>query len=213
LEIVDLRRGTVVYEPGDFISHTYFPHEVIVSLVNVLEDGRTVEVATFGCEGMFGLLSAFVSRESFGRYIVHVSGTASRIPFERLDEIRTAQPGIRQVINRYGEALLGRTFQTLSCNAAHSVEERCCSWILSTRDRVNQDVLPLTHEFLAELLSVQRSTVSAILGALQARGLITQRRGAIVVEDRAGLQQTACECHGKIQQIFNRLLPQTYATT
>jgi len=212
LEIVDLRRGTVVYEPGDFISHTYFPHEVIVSLVNVLEDGRTVEVATFGCEGMFGLLSAFVSRESFGRYIVHVSGTASRIPSERLDEIRTAQPGIRQVINRYGEALLGRTFQTLSCNAAHSVEERCCSWILSTRDRVNQDVLPLTHEFLAELLSVQRSTVSAILGALQARGLISQRRGAIVVEDRAGLEQTACECHGKIRQIFSRLLPQPYAT-
>ncbi|WP_081928941.1 Crp/Fnr family transcriptional regulator [Microvirga sp. BSC39] len=207
LEIAALRRGTVIYETGDFVGHTYFPHDAIVSLVNVLKDGRSVEVANFGCEGMFGLLSALVSRESFGRYIVHVSGTASRIRFERLNEIRNARPGIRQIIMRYGEALLARTFQILSCNAAHSVEQRCCGWILNMQDRVNQEVVPLTHEFLAELLSVQRSTLSAVLGRLQAQGLISQRRGAIAILNRRGLEEAACECHESIRQVFNRLLP------
>nr|WP_244470301.1 Crp/Fnr family transcriptional regulator [Microvirga vignae] len=213
MEMADLRRGTAVYETGDFIRHAYFPHDAIVSLVNVLEDGRTVEVANFGCEGMFGLLSALVTRESFGRYIVHVSGTASRISFEQLNEIRNTRPGIRQIIMRYGEALLARTFQILSCNAVHTVEERCCGWILNTQDRVNQDVVPLTHEFLAELLSVQRPTLSAVLGRLQAQGLISQHRGAVAVLDRDGLEQAACECHTKIRQVFRRLLPHTYSST
>ncbi|PVE25489.1 Crp/Fnr family transcriptional regulator [Microvirga sp. KLBC 81] len=212
LEIVDLRRGAAIYDTGDFIRHTYFPHDAIVSLVNVLEDGRTVEVANFGCEGMFGLLSALVTRESFGRYIVHVSGTASRIPFEQLNEIRNTRAGIRQIIMRYSEALLTRTFQILSCNAVHTVEERCCGWILNMQDRIDQDVMPLTHEFLAELLSVQRSTLSAVLGRLQARGLISQRRGAIAVLDRDGLEQAACECHTKIRHVFSRLLPHTYSS-
>jgi CRP-like cAMP-binding protein len=212
LEIVVLRRGTVIYETGDFIRHTYFPHDAIVSLVNVLEDGRTVEVANFGCEGMFGLLSALVTRESFGRYIVHVPGTASRIPFEQINQIRNTRLGIRQIIMRYGEALLARTFQILSCNAAHSVEERCCGWILNMQDRVNQEVVPLTHEFLAELLSVQRSTLSAVLGRLQAQGLISQRRGAIAILDRPGLEEAACECHESIRKVFSRLLPHPNST-
>jgi CRP-like cAMP-binding protein len=197
----------VVYETGDFIRHTYFPHDAIVSLVNVLEDGRTVEVANFGCEGMFGLLSALVTRESFGRYIVNVSGTASRIPFDRLNEVRMSRPNVGQIVMRYGEALLARTFQILSCNAAHRVEQRCCGWILNMQDRVNQEVVPLTHEFLAELLSVQRSTLSAVFGRLQAQGLISQRRGAIAILDRRGLEEAACECHESIRQVFSRLRP------
>jgi len=209
LEIVELRRNAVIYEPGDLTRHTYFPHDAIVSLVNVLRDGRTVEVANFGCEGMFGLLSALVTRESFGRYIVHVSGTSSRISIERMIDVITHRIGVRQTVTRYGEALLARTFQILSCNAAHTVEERCCGWILNTQDRVNQDVVPLTHEFLAQLLSVQRSTLSAVLGRLQAQGLISQRRGAIAVLSRHGLEQTACECHATITRIFDRLLPHT----
>jgi CRP-like cAMP-binding protein len=213
LEIIDLRRDTAIYETGDFIRYAYFPHDAIVSLVNVLKDGRSVEVANFGCEGMFGFMSALVTRESFGRYIVHVPGTASRISFERFNEIRNTRPGIRQVVMRYAEALLARTFQTLSCNAIHTVEERCCSWILNMQDRVDQDVVPLTHEFLAELLSVQRSTLSAVLGRLQAQGLISQRRGAIAILDRRGLGEAACECHTTIREVFHRLLPRTYSSS
>ena len=123
-----------------------------------MEDGGTVEVAVFGREGVLGLLSALVTREAFGRYIVQMSGTASRIAFERLNEVRNACPNLRQLIMHYGEALLAQTFQTVSCNAVHPVEARCCRWILSMHDRVDRDTLPLTHEFLAEMLGVQRST-------------------------------------------------------
>src|SRR3712207_5694927 len=185
LESVTLLRGQVLYEAGDTILHAYFPHDAVVSLVNVMEDGGVVEVAVFGREGVLGLLSALVTREAFGRYVVQVSGTASRIPFERLNEVRNARPRLRQLIMNYGEALLAQTFQTVSCNAVHAVEARCCRWILSMHDRADQSTLPLTHEFLAEMLGVQRSTVSVVTRTLQTAGLIRQSRGSItVVEDR-----------------------------
>jgi CRP-like cAMP-binding protein len=210
LEIVNLKRGQVLYEMGDAIHDAYFPHDAIVSLVNVMEDGGSVEVGVFGHEGVLGLLSALVTRESFGRYIVQMSGTASRIPFEHLNEVRNARPNLRQLIMRYGEALLVQTFQTVSCNAVHPVEARCCRWILSMHDRADQDTLPLTHEFLAEMLGVQRSSVSVVTRTLQTAGLIQQSRGGITVIDRAGLEETACECYGRIRRIYQRLLPGTY---
>jgi CRP-like cAMP-binding protein len=210
LEVVELSRGQVLYEPGDVIRHAYFPHEAIISLVNVMEDGGTTEIAVFGREGVVGLLSALVTREAFGRYIVQMSGTASRITFERLNEVRNARPALRQLIMRYGEAFLAQTFQTVSCNAVHPVEARCCRWILNMHDRADADTLPLTHEFLAEMLSVQRSSVSVVTRTLQTAGLIKQSRGSITVTDRAGLEVTACECYGKIRRLFERLLPATY---
>ena len=146
-----------------------------------MEDGGTTEIAVFGREGVVGLLSALVTREAFGRYIVQMSGTASRIPFERLNEVRNARPALRQLIMRYGEAFLAQTFQTVSCNAVHPVEARCCRWILNMHDRADGDTLPLTHEFLAEMLGVQRSSVSVVTRTLQTAGLIQQSRGSITV--------------------------------
>jgi CRP-like cAMP-binding protein len=210
LESVTLLRGQVLYEPGDTILHAYFPQDAVVSLVNVMEDGSSVEVGVFGREGVLGLLSALVTREAFGRYIVQISGTASRIPFERLNQLRNAQPKLRQLIMNYGEVLLAQTFQTVSCNAVHAVEARCCRWILSMHDRADQNTLPLTHEFLAEMLGVQRSTVSVVTRTLQTAGLIQQSRGGITVANRAGLERAACECYGKIRRIYQRLLPGTY---
>jgi CRP-like cAMP-binding protein len=210
LEVISFPRGQVLYEPGDPIAYAYFPHDAMVSLVNVMEDGSSVEVGVFGREGVLGLLSALVTREAFGRYVVQMGGTASRIPFERLNEVRNARPGLRQLIMNYGEVLLAQTFQTVSCNAVHAVEARCCRWILSMHDRSDQDTLPLTHEFLAEMLGVQRSTVSVVARTLQTAGLIRQSRGSITVSDRVGLEETACECYGKIRGVYQRLLPGTY---
>jgi CRP-like cAMP-binding protein len=210
LESVTLLRGQVLYEPGDTILHAYFPQDAVVSLVNVMEDGSSVEVGVFGREGVLGLLSALVTREAFGRYIVQISGTASRIPFERLNQFRNARPRLRQLIMNYGEVLLAQTFQTVSCNAVHAVEARCCRWILSMHDRADQNTLSLTHEFLAEMLGVQRSTVSVVTRTLQTAGLIQQSRGGITVANRAGLEGAACECYGKIRRIYQRLLPGTY---
>ena len=211
LVLVNLALKQVLYEMEDNVSHAYFPHDAIVSLVNVMKDGTTTEVAVFGREGVLGLLSAQVSHKAFGRYIVQMAGSASRIPLERFDEVRNTRPGVRQLIRNYGEALLAQTFQTVSCNAIHPVEARCCRWILSMHDRADQDALSLTHEFLAEMLGVQRSTVSTVARSLQEAGLIRQSRGGITVIDRAGLEETTCECYGRIQRIYRRLLPGTYA--
>jgi CRP-like cAMP-binding protein len=209
LELADLSAGTVLYEAGDRVEHAYFPHGAVISLVAVLEDGRSAEVAVFGCEGVFGFASSVVLREAFGRYLVQIPGTASRIPVERLQEAADAIPSLRELLRRYVEALLAQTFQTVACNAVHSVDARCCRWILGTFDRVGRKDLPLTHEFLAEMLGVQRSTVSIVTRSLQGRGLIEQRRGSIMVTDHAGLEQAACECHGAIRRSFDRLLPRT----
>jgi CRP-like cAMP-binding protein len=213
LESVTLAVGQVLYEPGDIIRHAYFPHNTVISLVNVMEDGGSVEVGVFGREGVMGLLSALVTREAFGRYVVQTSGTASRIPFERLNEVRNTRLGLRQLIMNYGEALLAQTFQTVSCNAVHVVEARCCRWILNMHDRSDQDTLPLTHEFLSEMLGVQRSTVSVVTRTLQTAGLIRQSRGGITITDRAGLEEATCECYGKIRRVYERLLPGTYPAT
>jgi CRP-like cAMP-binding protein len=211
LEVMDLPLGKVLYEPGEMVGHAHFPHDAVISLVAVMEDGGFVEMTVFGREAVFGFVSAFISRESLGRHVVQIPGTGSRIAVERLNEAVEASPALRQLFRLYVEALLAQTFQSVACNAVHSVEARCCRWILSTRDRVNQDKLPLTHEFLAEMLGVQRSTVSIITRTLQTAGLITQSRGVITVADRAGLEEAACECYGIIRGHFSRLLPGTYS--
>lgn len=211
LEIVDLSKGAVIYESGESIGYTYFPHNAIVSLVEVMEDGRVTEVALFGREGLFGLLSALVSREALGRYVVLVSGTASRIPVEQMHKCLWSRLHLRRLVAAYSEALLAQAFHTVACNAIHPVEARCCRWLLNTHDRMDQDTLPLTHETLAEMLGVQRSTVSLVLRTLQGAGLIVQRRGSIVVTDRAGLEQATCECYRKIRFRVEKLLPGTYA--
>jgi CRP-like cAMP-binding protein len=108
--------------------------------------------------------------------------------------------------------MMARVLQNVACNAVHSVEERCCRWILSLHDRLDQDTVPLTHEFLADMLGVQHSTVSSITRALQAAGLIRQGRGLITVIDRTGLEGASCECYGTVRRSFQRLLPHTYGT-
>jgi CRP-like cAMP-binding protein len=210
LETVELPKGKVVYEAGEVVRYTYFPHNTFVSLVTVLRNGGSVEVAVFGREAAFGFVSALMSRQSFGRYVTQVTGTASRISNERLHEALGARPKIRQLLLRFTEALLAQSLQSVACNAVHGVEARCCRWILSTQDRMDQDTLPLTHELLAEMLGVQRSTVSSVTRTLQTAGLISQGRGVITVTDRAGLEETACECYDIIRRNFERLLPHPY---
>ena len=189
LELVDLAHKQVLYETDDMVGFAYFPHDAIISLVNVMENGTTTEVALFG------------------RFVVQMAGAASRISVERLNIGRDTCSGLRQLIRNYTEALLSQTFQTVSCNAVHSVEARCCRWILSVHDRTEGDMLPLTHEFLADMLGVQRSTLSVVARNLQTAGLIRQSRGGITVADRARLEKTACECYGRIRRFYERVLP------
>lgn len=207
LEIVDLPRGKVLFETGEPIRHTYFPHDGIVSLKTVLRTGGSVEMAVFGREAALGFVSALVTRQSFGRYIAQISGTASRVALERLNEGVAERPKLRHAMFRFTEAFLAQTLQTVACNAVHSVEARCCRSILTTRDRTDRDEIPLTHEALAEMLGVQRSTVSSVTRALQKAGLIDQGRGTIRITDRHGLESMVCECYRTVCDSFQKLLP------
>ncbi|MCG7391808.1 Crp/Fnr family transcriptional regulator [Microvirga sp. ACRRW] len=205
LELVELPPGQSLYETGQSVNHAYFPHDAMISLVTILNDGGTVEMAVFGREGVVGFASALTTRAALGRYLVQLPGTASRLPVEILIEAFDTRPNLRLLFLRYIEGLLSQTFRLTACNAVHGVEARCCRWLLTAHDRVGRDELPLTHEFLAEMLGVQRPTVSIILRTLQTAGLITQRRGIIVIADRQGIEEAACECYGSIQERFSDL--------
>ena len=213
LEAVVLQQDQVLYEAGDPLRHATFPHDTVMSLGAVLKDGRSAEMAVYGREGALGLVGTMVAQHAFGCCIVQASGTASRIELEHWRKVITSRPKVRQLVLQFSEAMMARVLQNVACNAVHSVEERCCRWILSLHDRLDQDTVPLTHEFLADMLGVQRSTVSSITRSLQEAGLIRQGRGVITVTDRAGLEQTSCECYGTVRRSFERLLPHTYANT
>ncbi|MBJ6126119.1 Crp/Fnr family transcriptional regulator [Microvirga splendida] len=207
LERTQLARGEVLAEEGEPLQHTYFPQSAVVSLVRTLKDGRVAEMATFGREGLVGLALGGMPLRSFGRYIVQIPGSALRIDMASLHKAAEARPAIRNMLHRYTEILMSLTLRSAACNAAHSVEARAGRWIIATCDRVSRKNIPLTHEFLADMLGVQRSTVSTILHGFQTRGLIHQERGSITVVDRPGLQQAACECYGTLRDKYEELLP------
>lgn len=207
LECTQLTRGEVLAEEGEPLQYTYFPQSAVVSLVRTLEDGQVAEMATFGREGLVGLAFEGMPLQSLGRYIVQIPGAALRIDTMGLHKASLARPAIRSMILHYAEILISLTLRSAACNAAHSVEARAGRWIIATCDRVSRKDIPLTHEFLAEMLGVQRSTVSTILHGFQTRGLIHQGRGSITVVDRPGLEQAACECYGALREKYEKLLP------
>lgn len=207
LEMIKLPRGTVVYETGDRMPYVYFPHDMVVALITVLTDGKTVEMAVFGREALFGLSSVLATCRSLGRYAVQVTGSASRVDTEVLRRVFKTRPAVRELFLQFIEALLAQALQSMACNTVHSVEARCCRWLLTLHDRTGRDALPLTHEHLSAMLGVQRSTVSLVTGSLQSAGLIRQGRGVIMVADRPGLEQAVCGCYSVMRQRFEEILP------
>jgi CRP-like cAMP-binding protein len=207
LQLVELSRGEVLAEEGEPLPSTYFPHRAVVSIVRKLTDGQVVETATIGREGMVGLDYGDVLPESFGRYIVQISGAALRINRTILRAVALTRPNIQSMLLRYTELLMSLTLQSVACNAVHSVEARASRWLIATCDRVGRDEIPLTHEYLALMLGVQRATVSTTVHGFQARGLIRQGRGSITVVDRLSLEQTACECYGILREKYQKMLP------
>jgi CRP-like cAMP-binding protein len=212
LERVKLPSGFPLYEDGESIRHVLFPDDCVVSVVATLAEGNSPEMMVIGPEGAVGLVAWLAPWEAFGRYTVQVPGEALRIPIARLQEIAATRPKMHELFVRCLQALLAQTLQTVACNAVHTVEARCCRWILMIHDRTGADQLALTHEFLASMLGVQRPTVSIVTRTLQMAGLITQGRKVITVRDRAALEEAACECYGHIRRRFERLLPNTYTS-
>jgi CRP-like cAMP-binding protein len=210
LETVRLRRGTVLLEAGAPIVHAFFPHDCVISLTALTADGGVAETATIGREGMVGFVAALGDDRALNRAVVQLEGDASRLPRARLEAALAASPALRGLLLRYVNALMGQALQTVACNALHAVEARLARWVLMLHDRNGGDTLALTQEFLAEMLGVQRTTVTLVARTLQGAGLIKYRRGLVRVLDRPGLEEASCDCYRTIRGHFDRLLPGTF---
>lgn len=192
------KQGVVMQEAGDPIEHVYFPQNGMISLLVVTQDGGGIESATIGREGSVGIHGGLGSRLAFTRAVSQVTCKCSYLPAERFRRTAEKNSVIAGMIARYTELLWSESQQIAACNAKHHAEARLCRWLLQTRDRTESDTLPLTQEFLSEMLGVRRTTVTLVARALQTAGLIRYRRGMIHILDVEGMKAAACECHGVI---------------
>jgi CRP-like cAMP-binding protein len=203
-----LHRGQILFEPGQDIDVTYFPCiGTMASLLVISTDGREVEAASIGHEGAVGGIVSAGHKPAYGRAVVQIGGPAFSIETARLEDMKAHFPAIHNLFSRYADALLAQMMQSVACNALHPVESRCSRWLLSTQDRVQRSPIPLTQEALAEMLGVQRTTVTAVIKTLQQRGLIRYTRGRVEILNRSGLEDAACECYRAVETHFDRLLP------
>ena len=208
---VDLEKGRLLYDPGDVIDQVYFPNDCVISLMTLMENGAAIESATIGREGALGLMVAVAPRQSLSRAIVQAPGSTLRVAAGPLHDIWRRSPALRDLVDRHNEALFGHAIQSVACNALHAVEARFCRWLLGCHDRIDNNTVNLTQEFLADMLGVQRTTVTAVAGSLQAKGLIRYRRGVVDILDRPGLEAMTCECYSAVRRGYERLLPASFA--
>jgi CRP-like cAMP-binding protein len=195
LSTVSLPQGLVLYEAGDEVDQIYFPHYGMLSLLAVLRDGKAIETATVGREGVVGAMAGLGLYKSLIRVVVQMPLGVSKIP---ATHFRTAVAGsevIRNLCVRYNEVLLSQARVTAACNALHSIEARFCRWLLQSADRAASDTVPLTQEFLAEMLGVRRTSVTEVASKVQNAGIITYSRGVIKILDRDALARMSCECY------------------
>jgi CRP-like cAMP-binding protein len=205
-EFVNLPQGHTVLRPGQLVEHTYFPvAQTMICMTIELEPDRSVEVASIGREGAIGGIISCGHAPAFSNASVLIGGPALKISLEALDEAKRSSNFIAQIFCRYSDYLLSTVMQSVACNAFHSIPERAARWLITAQDRAG-DRIELTQEALAALLGVQRTTINAVVRAMQDEGLITNRRGAIQVIDRAGLLRRACGCHHSVEAHFGKVI-------
>jgi CRP-like cAMP-binding protein len=206
LEFVQLPLGLALYEPGSRLGYVYFLTAGIVSLLYVLEDGASAEIALTGCEGMVGI-SLFMGGESTpSRAVVQSAGHAYRLPASVLKKEFEGGGELQHLLLRFTQALITQMAQTAVCNRHHSVEQQLCRWLLLSIDRLPTDELVMTQELIANMLGVRREGVTEAAGVLQQAGLIRYSRGHITLVDRPGLERRVCECYAVVKRETDRLL-------
>jgi CRP-like cAMP-binding protein len=206
LEAVALPLGWAVYEPGRRMTHVYFPTEGIVSLLYVMENGASAEIAVTGNEGLVGI-SLFMGGESTpSRAVVQSAGHAYRLSAEILRREFERGGDLQHLLLRYTQALITQMAQTAVCNRHHTVEQQLCRWLLLSLDRLPANKIRMTQELIANMLGVRREGVTEAAGRLQEAGLIHYQRGEITVLDRPKLEQRVCECYAVVKQESDRLL-------
>ena len=210
LEWVDMPLGQVVYESGSTLSHVYFPTTSIVSLLYVMENGASAEIAVVGHEGVVGI-SLFMGGESTpSRGVVQSAGQGFRLPALIIKEEFKRAP-VLHLLLRYTQALITQMAQTAVCNRHHSLDQQLCRWLLLSLDRLQGNELVMTQELIANMLGVRREGVTEGALKLQNLGLIRYSRGRITVLDRPGLEKRTCECYAVVKREYDRLLPDKLA--
>src|SRR6202020_1585457 len=211
LEMVEMPLGQVLYEPGVALNYVYFPLTSIVSLLYVMENGASAEIAVVGNEGIVGV-SLFMGGESTpSRAVVQSAGSGCRLKAQLMkDEFNRAGP-VLHLLLRYTQALITQMAQTAVCNRHHSLDQQLCRWLLLSLDRLQSNELVMTQELIANMLGVRREGVTEAAGQLHKAGLIRYQRGHITILDRAGLERRTCECYAVVRKEHDRLLPRTVA--
>jgi CRP-like cAMP-binding protein len=211
LEPVDMPLGLVLYESGGTLSHVYFPTTAIVSLLYVMENGASAEIAVVGNDGIVGI-SLFMGGESTpSRAVVQSAGAGFRLRAQVVkDEFNRAGP-VLHLLLRYTQALITQMAQTAVCNRHHSLDQQLCRWLLLSLDRLQDNELVMTQELIANMLGVRREGVTEAALKLQQDGMIRYARGRITVIDRSAIERRTCECYAVVQKEYERLLPATKA--
>jgi CRP-like cAMP-binding protein len=207
LEPIDLSLGEVLYESGRHLEHVYFPTTCIVSLLYVLENGASAEIAVVGNEGVVGI-SIFMGGDTTpSRAVVQSAGTAYRMPDQMMMNEFTRGAEMQHLMLRYTQSLITQMTQTAVCNRHHSVDQQLCRWLLLSLDRLPSPELLMTQELIANMLGVRREGVTEAAGKLQHAGVISYQRGHIKVLDRPKLEGMSCECYEVVRRETARLLP------
>ena len=206
LQAIDLNVRQVIYEPNVPIQYAYFPEQGVISVVSLMRDGNSIEVGTIGKEGMAGAMLLLETNSTPYQFFVQVAGHAQRLEASVLVEEADRNHELRRLILRYQSAFLTQTMQGAACNGLHSVQPRCCRWLLIARDRSESDEIKLTHEFLGLMLGVRRASVTYVLRPLQDAGLVCSNHGTITILNREGLERGACECYRVIADQQKQML-------
>jgi CRP-like cAMP-binding protein len=207
----DMVRGNVLVEMGGALEHVYFPQSGAISLVVMLQEGHSVESVMIGNDGVLGASAAAAATAppSFTRAIVQLEGVASRVALRDFREPFSQCPTLRNVMLRYSEATAAQSQQSAACNVQHDVPARLARWLLKSRDLADSDELPLTQEFLADMLGVRRPSVTTAAQTLEAAGLISYSRGRIRITNLDGLRRSSCECYQTIKTYYHHLFPES----
>jgi CRP-like cAMP-binding protein len=207
LEPVTLALGMALYESGGVQGYVYFPTSSIVSLLYVLEDGSSAEIAVTGCEGLVGIALFMGGETTPSRAVVQSAGRGYRIKAAALKQKFEAGGALQLLLLRFTQALITQMTQTAVCNRHHAVDQQLCRWLLLSLDRLPANDLVMTQELIANMLGVRREGVTEAAGKLQTAGLIEYSRGHITVLDRKGLEARVCECYAVVKKEYDRLLP------
>jgi CRP-like cAMP-binding protein len=205
-EIVSLTRAEEVCRQDSPLSHVYFPLSGIYATVVGLEDGRVIEAATVGNEGLIGIAAVLGLGFSPKTATTPVPGDCLRLTVPVLRSALKPDSALDRVLRRYAAYALRNAYQTVACNVAHSAKERMCRWLLTSQDRVGDVQLRMTHEFLAQLLGVRRQTATVIVGNLQAAGYLTSRHGVVRILNRKGLEASCCECYQVTRSLYDQIV-------